>query len=959
MRAAALLCRSYFSLLRGAVAPDRWAKAAKELGYGALAMADTNNLYGIKDFFNAAKEAGIKPIVGAEVLTSSQRAFFMVENEQGYRNLCRIITACNLDTEFCLLKELSVSAEGLICICFQKDLSIQLKSLLPQEALFFGCTSEADAEWSMANRVEPVAADTYTIIDKEDVVAGRILNRIRELGVEGPGPADGCGFVPLPPEAQLKERFRRSPRAVTNSLQIESRCEFELFTGRCWLPKIQIEKDRSGDDRLARICHKAIAGRYRPLTQLILKRLEHELNVIKGNGFSDYFLLVNEIVSFAKSRNIPVEIRGSAAGSLVSHVLGFTRVCPLEYDLYFERFMNPGRKDCPDIDIDLCWRGRDEVIQFCYEHWGHDHVAMISTMNTYRLKGAIRDVGRFLALPPHQVDEYVRKRRTPDESIIYKLARKITGMPRHVGIHCGGIVITPCPVGELAPLQYTNKGVIVTQYEKDTAEAVGLVKIDLLGNRALSTVNEAVKLVNQNQSEPLDIDAVSRTDAKIGRLLTHGKTMGVFQCESPGMSQLCRGLKVKSQKDVMIALSLIRPGPASGGMKKEFIERCLNGKPFKYLHPRLEKMLKDTYGLLLYQEDVMKIAVEVAGYTLAEANQFRTDVSKHVSSIKLHQQYTNFVYHKANQAGIDKETAETIWEQVLKFAAYSYCKAHATVYANIAWQTAYLKTHHPREFYISLFNNHHGMYPLRVYVWDAIRSGVRVLPPHVNYSLPEWSKEGTAIRAGLGIVSGLTCKTMRAIVEQRQQKPFTDLNDFRSRVKCSRPEIENLVHLGACDGLGQTRPLMFMQLRSSPVQAGQMLLFDLYKNPSQRLLDYDRLARLRAEIEITGIGFSVHPAVYLDTEHVLAAELYKFINSQVTVAGFVATARTEDGRMMGFATIEDASGLAELSFFPDRIDDYYRVSAAAGAVWARGVVNEHLASISIDCRCCGGLKMPA
>jgi DNA polymerase III alpha subunit len=960
MRASALACRSYFSLLRAAVSPQRWVETAKQLGYGAIALTDTNALYGIVEFYKAAQQAAIKPILGAEILTDTQRAFLLIENRQGYQNLCRIITARNLDPQFCLIKELAQYSDGLIAICFQHDLSKHLKKILPKGNFFFGSKDGKDIQWARANKIEPVAANTHTVIDDDDAIRTKILNRVRHLSVEGAGPEDGCTLAPLPSEHRLRELFKDHPKAVFNSEQIGMRCDFELFTGTYHLPKVDLGNETNGDKRLSKLCHIELAKKYNPVGHQIIKRLEHELNVIKGNQFSDYFLVVNEIVAFAKSRNIPVEVRGSAAGSLVAHVLGFTRVCPVANDLYFERFMNPGRKDCPDIDIDLCWRGRDEVIKFCYEHWGYDHVAMISTMNTYRYKGAIRDVGRYLTLQPSQIDELIENRRTKDDSIVYELAQKIVGIPRHVGIHCGGIVITPCPVGEIAPLQYTNKGVIVTQYEKDAAEALGLIKIDLLGNRALSTVNEAVKLVNQ--THPLDIDAVSHTDSKTGRLLTEGRTMGVFQCESPGMSQLCRGLKVKSQKDVMIALSLIRPGPASGGTKKEFIERYLNKKPFKYLHPKLEKTLRDTCGLLLFQEDVMKIAVEVAGYTLAEANQFRTDVSKKVSSVKLQKQYNDFVYIKANEAGIDRATAETIWEQVLKFAAYSYCKAHATVYANISWQTAYLKAHHPQEFYISLFNNHHGMYPLRIYVWDAIRAGIKLFLPHVNFSQLEWSKEAAAIRAGLGIVSGLSLKTINAIIEQRDRKLFTDIDDLRTRVKFSRPELQSLIHLGACDGLGATRPMMLMQLNSNPAQAGQLLLFDIYKHSTKTLLDYDRLAKLKAEVDITGIPFSVHPAVYLDTDHVLAAELYKFVGRHVTVAGFIATARTaktDDSRTMAFATIEDGSGLAELSFFPDRLEDYYQICSASGPVWAAGLVNQHLSSITIDCRICGRMKIPA
>ncbi len=310
-------------------------------------------------------------------------------------------------------------------------------------------------------------------------------------------------------------------------------------------------------------------------------------------------------------------------------------------------------------------------------------------------------------------------------------------------------------------------------------------------------------------------------------MLSAGDSLGVFQSESPGMRQLLRGLKVKSKKDLAIALSLIRPGPASGGMKNEFIERHVHGKPFTYLHPKIAKLLGDTHGVMLYQEDVMRIAVEVAGYTVAEADRFRSEVSKAVYPARVQAQYVDFVHRRAPQAGIESTTAEAIWDEVLRFAAYSYCKAHATVYANIAWETAWLKAHYPAEFYCSLFNNHQGMYPLRVYVWDAKRHGVPVLPPHVNHSEIEWSLQDGAIRAGLNIVKGLCGSTIRMIIEQRQKAKFRDLDDLRRRVRFRQPELQNLIHVGACDGLGSTRPAMLSRLRFTPPSRDQPMLFDL------------------------------------------------------------------------------------------------------------------------------------
>jgi len=579
---------------------------------------------------------------------------------------------------------------------------------------------------------------------------------------------------------------------------------------------------------------------------------------------------------------------------------------------------------------------------------------MVSNINRYRSRSAIRDVGRFLGLTPDQINELVKQRKTNTDSAIYKLAEKMVGFPRHLGVHCGGIVITPSPVRDIAPLELASKGVIVTQYDKDAAEAVGLIKIDLLGNRALSTINGAVNIISKNQNSS-SIDTVSPTDEKTAKMLSAGDSLGVFQCESPGMRQLLRGLKVKSKKDVAIALSLIRPGPAAAGMKAEFIERYINGKPFQYLHPKMKDVLGDTYGVMLYQEDVMRIAVEVAGYSIADADRFRSEVSKKVSASRLQAQYIDFVYSRAEQAGIDRQSADAIWDEILRFAAYSYCKAHATVYANIAWQTAYLKAHHPQQFYCSLFNNHQGMYPLRVYVWQAKRDGIKILPPHVNRSDIEWETEGRAIRAGLNIIKGLSYNTINTIIQQRELRPFINIDDLRQRVKFRKPELQNLIHVGACDGLGPSRPAMLMRLQSTPLNPNQLLLFEIYNNLSQ-LSEYDRIAKLKAEVEVTGIPFSMHPALLLRTKHIPAARLSKFLNRDVTIAGSIATARrarTNDGRIMGFVTLEDSSGLAEVTFFPDQIDKYHDLCSASGPVWVAGKVTKHLSSIAIECRNCG------
>jgi DNA polymerase III alpha subunit len=956
MRIAALTCRSFYSLLRGAVSVQRWVEKAAEYGYEAVALADVNTMSGVVDLCQAADNARVRPIIGVEILTESQRAILLAENRRGYENLCRITTARNLDSHFDLTEQIARDNRGVICICNQQSLLPKLKQLLDKESLFVGCAGSQDVAFATAQGAEPVLWGHANWLEQGDIEMAKLLGRIRQLSGAGPGPEDACGFRTLISASEAERRFQQAGRALANAARIADRCDFQLLTGRPILPKVKLPAGMTSDRKLARLCHWGLAKKYNPVSKEVVKRLEYELTTVRKNGFSDYFLVVERIVSFAKDNRIPVEVRGSAAGSLISHVLGFTRVCPIENNLYFERFMNPGRTDCPDIDIDLCWRKRDKVIRFCYENWGRENVAMICNVNRYRRRSAIRDAGRALGLAPVQINQLVRGGKIKETSPVYRLAERLLGIPRHLGVHCGGLVVTPYPVSHIAPLERARKGVVITQYDKDAAEAVGLVKIDLLGNRALSTINDAVRMISGGPSDKGDCDC-DPNDKKTAQMLSVGDSLGVFQSESPGMRQLLRGLKVKSKKDLAIALSLIRPGPASGGMKAAFIERHVHGKPFEYLHPKLEQLLGETYGVMLYQEDVMRIAVEMAGYTVADADRFRSEVSKKVSPARLQAQYVDFVRSKAERAGIDRECAEKIWDEILRFAAYSYCKAHATVYANIAWQTAYLKAHYRPQFYCSLFNNHHGMYPLRVYVWDAKRHGVTILSPHVNHSDIEWSLEGKAIRAGLNTIKGLSHHTAKAIVTERKVDPFRAVAELRQRVPFRRPELQNLIHIGACDGLGATRPVMLNGLCFGLPDRNQPMLFDIYRDRSvERLGDYDRVAKLKAELDVIGIPFGLHPAVLLPAGYVSAMRLSRRIGRKTTVAGFVAAARrarTNDGRVMGFVTLEDASGLAEISFFPDQLELYQKICSYGGPVWVRGNVTEHLSSITLEGTECG------
>jgi DNA polymerase III alpha subunit len=951
MNTSALIFRSFYSLLRSAVSVERFVKRAREFGYHSAAIADVNAMYGVVDFVNAAQQVGLNPLVGVEILTKNYSTVLLAQNRKGYKNLCRITTSRNLNPQFDIAQELQKNAEGVICISTD---ALLYKRLLPicGENLFSGCQNAHQAAQLSASN--PVAFDRFNILDDDDVIRFRVLNKVRQLaGTSSELPAGAINKLVTADE--FTRRFKNHPQPLIANELIANSSDFNLIDNKLHLPKAKLPKGKNADRHLSKLCLLALARKYDLVDKQKIARLQMELTTIKNNLFSDYFLVVKQIVDFAKAHDIPVDVRGSAAGSFVSYLLGFTRVCPIENNLYFERFMNPGRQDCPDIDIDLCWRRRDEVINFCYENWGNQHVAMVCTINRYRRRSAIRDVARALNFPPDQINDLVNK-NSPQTSAVHRIAEMLTGIPRHIGIHCGGIIITPEPVNLLSPLQRASKGIVVTQYDKNAAEALGLIKIDLLSNRSLSTVHDAVNSIH-SAGLKLDINNIDPEDPKTAQMLSKGKSIGVFQCESPAMRQLLSALKIRNKKDIAIALSLIRPGPAAGGMKTEYIERHLKKKKITYRHPKIEKVLADTYGVMLYQEDVMAMAVEVAGYTVAEADRFRSEVSKKVSSAKLQKQYADFVYHRAPAAGIDRSTAHMIWDDILRFASYSYCKAHAAVYANIAWQTAWLKAHYPIQFYCALFNNHHGMYPLSVYVWDAIRTGIKISPPHVNKSDYQWSCDLKSITAGLKIVKALTSRTIDQIITQRLQNKFISFSDFRRRVKATRSELANLVRIGACDGLANSRGEMMLQLYYKPVEVGQQVLFELIPSVSTKILpDYDIYERLKAEINVTGIGFSAHPSRFIKSRYIPAKTLNNYIGRWVTIAGIVVTARTalsSQGKKIGFVTIEDDTGLAEVSFFADNIDQYRKIVSIPGPVWITGKVTEHLSSVSLQGKGCG------
>ena len=730
------------------------------------------------------------------------------------------------------------------------------------------------------------------------------------------------------------------------------RCRFAFSFGTPLLPALKVPARETAMAYLRRLCDRAWREKYRDRSAAAARtRMLRELAVIDKHHFADYFLYVNDIIGFCYDHDIPVEVRGSAASSVISYLLGFTHCCPLEHDLYFERFMNPGRRDCPDIDIDIADNRRDEVIQYCYSRWGEDHVAMIATISTYRTRSAVHDAGRILRLPPDDVQRFLdRGASIAQETQLLRIAGRLVGLPRHLGIHCGGLVITPCPLTDITPLARATKGVVISHYEKDQAEAIGLVKMDLLGNSALSVINESIAWLDRRGKS--FVEPGPRFDYKVKRLFANGDTLGIYQCESPGMRQLCRALEPGTPKEAAAALSLIRPGPAAAGMKDAFIRRRRGLEPVTYLHPRMATFLKSTYGVMLYQEDVMKVAVNLAGYSIADADLLRRAVSKKRAPGVFADERSKFIFTKAAAAGIREEVAADIWKQVSRFASYSYCKAHASVYGRLAWLTARLKAHHPREFFTAVLNCHKSMYPKRVFVWDALRHGIPVLPVAINASEVKWIPTPQGVRAGFGIIKGLRhslCQQLAA--DRRRGGAYRNLRDLRRRVAFNVGELERLILVGACRDWG-TREALLNEVWATGAYEQQLTLFTGTQPALPSLLE--------SELLLTEIPFCMHPVnaqTCRQTGACTAADMGMFINRVVEMTGILDSyklTRTKDGGEdsdeMSFVTLEDGTGLFELVLFPEQHAKYGQCFSTIGPYRVRGIVREQWDSLTLELR---------
>lgn len=930
-----LAVHSYYSLMWGTESPAKICRAAKQRGYSRLALTDTNNLYGLWPFLAACEHEGLRPIVGAELTDrkTPARAVCLVENSHGYSNLCRLITRRHHDPGFDLKGSVPLHAKGLVVLT-------QEPTILPEWHAAGVTVAAAVYRKPSGNalRLRKVARSLGTplvavpgsfFLDPDGEKIHRMLRAIERntslsrLKAQETAPPDAW----LADPATYAKRFHVWPETIRASDAIAERLTFSGPEHGTVLPPFADAKMRSPGPILRRAAYRGARRRYGDdLPETVVDRLEHELKIIAQMGFASYFLVARDIVS----RSPRTCGRGSGAASLVAYVLGITNVCPIKHNLYFERFLNPGRSDPPDIDVDFAWDERDDVIEAVLsKHRGQ--AAMVCNHVTFKPKMAIRETAKVFGLPESEITRF--SKRLPDLSRpdfphpwpeILSIARRIVGIPRHLAVHPGGVIITPGPIDSYVPVEPAPKGVSVIQWEKDAAEESGLVKIDLLGNRSLGVIRDALDNLAKNRIR-FDESAWDPEDDPATRAnVAHGNTMGCFYIESPAMRLLQEKTGKGDFEHLVIHSSIIRP--AANEYIREYVRR-LRGGPWKPIHPYLKDVLDETFGIMVYQEDVSRTAVAIAGFSHAEADGLRKVMSKKDKVHKLKDYQRRFL-RGARRRGVDEARIEAVWNMMMSFSGYSFCKPHSASYARVSFQAAYLKTHFPAEFMAAVISNRGGFYSTFAYVSEARRMGLRVLPPDVNRSALRCKGKSAALRVGLSSVFGLGRNTSREIVAKRKAGPYRNLWDFLTRVKPEEPEARCLIQAGAFDSLhpkdSRAALLWELALWQKTGSRGAGLFFGSHPTEKPVFPPDDERKRLREAYAALGFLCDRHPmtlfAARLRNRGIVKArDLHHYIGKQVRIAGLLITGKvvhTRQGEPMEFLTFEDETGLVETTFFP-------------------------------------------
>jgi len=926
----------------------------------------------------------------------------LAESPEGYRNLMKLVSLGYTDGFYYkprVDKEaLARHSKGIIALsgCIAGEVAAKIlagepkkarqsaadyRDIFSRENFFLELQDHGFQEQKTVNRellnihretdIPLVATNDVHYVERKDAEAQDVLLAIQTgKSVDDPGRLKFQSeelYLKSPDEMNLL--FGEIPPALRNTLEIAGRCNVEIGFGNYYLPDYAVPEGYSADTYLEELCRRGARRIYGGLNGEVEKRLEFELDVVKQMGYSAYFLIVWDFIHFARERGIPVGPgRGSAAGSLVAYTLGITNIDPLKYGLLFERFLNPSRVSMPDIDIDFCFERRGEVIDYVVQKYGSDRVAQIITFGTMAARASIRDVGRALNMPYGEVDKVAKlvpaelhvtiekalndspelKELYDNKPEIKKLidtAAALEGVPRHASTHAAGIVITPEPLTNYLPLYKAGDGPVTTQFAMGTVEELGLLKMDLLGLRTLTVINDAVRLIAESAGREIDIDRISLDDRLTYEMLSRGETAGVFQLESGGMRSILRDLKPEVFEDIVALVALYRPGPLGSGMVEDFIKNKHGIKKVKYLHPRLEPILKDTYGVILYQEQVMRIASDLAGFTLGEADLLRRAMGKKKPEI-IAGLRSQFVEGAAGN-GVEVETAGQIFDLMEYFAGYGFNKSHSAAYAMVSYQTAFLKANYPLQYMAALLTSvKDNTDKVAAYIEECRRLGIEVLPPDVNESRESFTVAGNKIRFGLAAVKNVGTGAVDSIIRTREKDgPFSSYADFCRRLDTkvvNRRVLESLIKCGAFDSLGHRRAqlmaavdtgLGLAQQSQRERENGQLSLLDFMDGGVQESVslslpdvdEYPEAEMLAIEKETLGLYISGHPlSRYRDTLSELvtatAAELPELPDdSEVVLGGLIAAVKklsTRRGEPMAALVLEDLTGSVEVIVYP-------------------------------------------
>ena len=1042
-----------YSLLDGSNKIKEYVDRVRELGMDSAAITDHGVMYGVIDFYRAARAAGINPILGCEVYVAPGSRFdreagsgddryyhlvLLAENNQGYSNLMKIVSKGFVEGFYYKprvdLSLLEKYHEGIIalsaCLAGEvarfltrgmyedaKKAALRYQDIFGKGNFFLELQDHGIPEQQNVNQqllkmhretgIDLVATNDVHYTLAEDAQPHDVLLCLqtgKKLADEDRMRYEGGQYYVKSPE-EMERLFPYAPEALENTHKIAQRCHVEIEFGVTKLPKFDVPEGYTSWEYLNELCFKGLEERYRPVTEELKERLNYELSTIRNMGYVDYFLIVWDFIKYARDHDIMVGPgRGSAAGSLVAYTLGITQLDPIRYDLLFERFLNPERVSMPDIDVDFCFERRQEVIDYVRRKYGDDCVVQIVTFGTLAARGVIRDVGRVMDLPYAQVDTIAKmipqelnitidkalqmnpefKKAYEEQKEIHDLidtAKRLEGLPRHTSMHAAGVVISQKDVSEYVPLSRASDGSIVTQFTMTTLEELGLLKMDFLGLRTLTVIQNAVHLIEQDAGVKLDMQHIDYNDKKVLDSLGTGRSDGVFQLESAGMKNFMKELKPQSLEDVIAGISLYRPGPM------DFIPQYIRGKnrpdTIKYDCPQLESILKPTYGCIVYQEQVMQIVRNLAGYTLGRSDLVRRAMSKKKAAV-MEKERQNFVYGNEEEGvpgcianGISEQTANKIYDDMIDFAKYAFNKSHAAAYAVVSYQTAFLKYYYPVEFMAALMTSVIEM-PTKVaeYIQVCRQMNIKILPPDVNRGAYGFSVDNGAIRYGLSAIKSVGRPVINALVEEREANgEYRSLKDFIERLTgtVNKRAIENFIKAGALDcleGNRRQKMLVYGQIVDSIAQekknsfAGQMSLFDLVSDEEKKeyeirmpdVEEYDKEMILAFEKDVLGIYLSGHPleryrnimekmisAKTTDFQPDEESGIPKVYDGQKVIIGGMITEKTikytRNNKVMAFLTVEDLLGTVEIVVFPRDYEKWQSMLNEDARVFVQGRVN--------------------